>query len=663
MAQTTRRATHTPPRTSLRRLLVFWFLVISIAPVAFITGIALVNFENAIENELIQRLRANVRELNTSLGDYQKYLEMRMQRHESDATLITHLSMNNINQVRSILRPSIRNSSITSLAVFGREGRLVAALTQDEGFDAKENANLSEQNLFLAENFRQILDDKGRLAIVNPGTRDSLDLVVMTRLNTSTGRLAGYIEEIINIGTAGLETYKKRLGLELILFDAERNVVSGSHSDFLVYKTNNKAFFAPTLEDDREVVFPLNIREEPFTFIVSPVKWGEGSFFIGLGASQQKTKQAIRNVSTAFFTVAGAIVLMAVLLAFFGSRAVLRPLNELLHAIQAMEVRNEVVEIPVTSDNELGVLTESFNDMSRRVRQARADLEKKINELELANVDLKDAQSKLVHSAKMVSLGQLVAGVAHELNNPIGFIYSNMSHLRDYSNRLFQIIEATEKSPDRAAQLKADADFEYIVKDLPRLIQSCEDGARRVRDIVVGLRNFSRLEEAKIKRVDLAEGIQQTLRLLAGELKARVKVNTDFGPMPQVLCYASQLNQVFMNILSNAAQAIDGEGEIFVETRHVPPTPAKGGSGKVQISIRDTGKGMSADIVEKIFDPFFTTKTVGQGTGLGLSISYGIIKKHNGDIQVKSEPARGTEFVITLPVDGPPGAEKEAASG
>ncbi len=646
------------PRRSLRRLLVFWFLIISIAPVAFITGIALVNFENAIENELIQRLRANARELNTMLGDYQKYLEMRLQRHEGDTALITHLSMNNIAQVRSALRPSVRNSSITSLSVFNREGRLVVSLTQDEDADAKESQTLGEQNLFLAENFRQTLDEKRRLAVVNPGAGDSVDLVVMTRLNTSTGRRAGYLEEIINIGTSGLETFKKRLNLELVLFDSQRNVVSGSHPDFLVYKANNKAFFAPTLEPDREVVFPLNIRDEPFTFIVSPVKWGEGTFFIGLGASQQKTRQAIRNVSAAFFTVAGAIVLLAVILAFFGARAVLRPLNDLLFAIQAMEMRDEVVEIPVTSDNELGVLTESFNDMSHRVRQARADLEKKIKELERANADLKDAQSKLVHSAKMVSLGQLVAGVAHELNNPIGFVYSNMSHLRDYSNRLLRIIEAGEKSPDEASRLKAEADFDYIVKDLPRLIQSCEDGARRVRDIVVGLRNFSRLEEAKIKRVDLAEGVQQTLRLLAGELKTRVKVHTEFGPLPQVLCYASQLNQVFMNILSNAAQAIEGEGEIFVVAEHLP---ADGGGGHVRVSIRDTGKGMPSDIQDKIFDPFFTTKTVGQGTGLGLSISYGIVKKHAGDIQVKSSPGEGTEFVITLPVDGPPGADKEAA--
>lgn len=643
--------------------MVFWFLVISITPVAFITGIALENFESAIENELIMRLRANVRELNTTLGDYQKYLEMRMQRHEGDAGLITHLTMNNIAQARALLRPSVRNSSITSLSVFSREGRLVAALTQDEAFDAKENQTLSEQNLFLAEQYRQLLDEKGRLAVVNPGVGDSLDLVVMTRLNTPTGRRAGYAEEIINIGTGALETFRKRLNLELILFDSARNVVSGSHADFLVYKANNKAFFAPTLETDREVVFPLTIREEPFTFIVSPVKWGDSSFFIGLGASQQKTRQAIRNVSTAFFTVAGAIVCLAIVLAFFGARTVLRPLNDLLHAIETMEIRGDAVEIPVTSDTELGALTESFNEMSRRVRQARAELEKKIQELEQANVDLKDAQSMLVHSAKMVSLGQLVAGVAHELNNPIGFIYSNMSHLRDYSNRLLAIIETVEAHPEDVARLKAEADFDYIVKDLPKLIQSCEDGARRVRDIVVGLRNFSRLEEAKIKRVDLSEGIQETLRLLSGELKGRIKVHTDFGTLPQVLCYASQVNQVFMNILSNAAQAIEGDGEIFVETRHLPSKPSVGGSGLARISIRDSGKGMSPEVVEKIFDPFFTTKTVGQGTGLGLSISYGIIKKHAGDIHVNSEPGKGTEFVVTLPIDGPPGAEKEAAAG
>jgi two-component system NtrC family sensor kinase len=252
----------------------------------------------------------------------------------------------------------------------------------------------------------------------------------------------------------------------------------------------------------------------------------------------------------------------------------------------------------------------------------------------------------------MVSLGQLVAGVAHELNNPIGFIYSNMTHLKDYSERLIALAEIAEKEPHRIHQAKEDFEYDYIVKDLPKLIASCEDGARRTRDIVLGLRNFSRLEEAKLTEIDLRTSLETTLNLLQGEIKNRIRVHKAYEPVPTIHCYASQINQVFMNILSNAVQAIEGEGEIWISTVTVKDPKTKG-NGKVQVSIQDTGKGMKPETLEKIFDPFFTTKGIGQGTGLGLSISYGIIHNHGGEIQVRSEVGVGTEFVIVLPVRPP----------
>ncbi|RYZ80854.1 MAG: two-component sensor histidine kinase, partial [Proteobacteria bacterium] len=274
-----------------------------------------------------------------------------------------------------------------------------------------------------------------------------------------------------------------------------------------------------------------------------------------------------------------------------------------------------------------------------------------IFELEGANQELKDTQAKLVHSAKMISLGQLVAGVAHELNNPIGFIYSNMAHLRDYSEKLIKLVEVAEKSPMKLPQLKDDFEYDYIVKDMPKLITSCEDGARRTKDIVLGLRNFSRLEEAKLKEIDVHDALDTTLNLLAGETKNRVEIHKLYEPVPRISCYASQINQVFMNILSNALQAIDGTGQIWISTQAIRDPSDK--HGKVQVSIQDSGKGMKADVLEKIFDPFFTTKGVGQGTGLGLSISYGIIQSHGGEITVRSEVGVGTEFMILIPVYPP----------
>jgi two-component system, NtrC family, sensor kinase len=393
-------------------------------------------------------------------------------------------------------------------------------------------------------------------------------------------------------------------------------------------------------------VFDLTLRSQPFGFMVSKVPWGDSFFYVGVGASKARTKSVMRNINYAFFTVIGAVGLLLILTAFVTSKIVLRPLNDLVEALQTMDVREGPIEMPVTSETEIGVLTESFNEMSHRIHLARQELQGKISELEDANREIRDTQARLVHTAKMASLGQLVAGVAHELNNPIGFVYSNMSTLRDYIEKLHRVIEASAKGSTAVENAKKDIDYEFIAQDLPKLIASSEEGARRMRDIVVKLRNFSRLDEAKLKRVELQEGIETTLSLLQGETKNRIRLHTEFEKVPEVLCYASQVNQVFMNILSNASQAIDGEGDIWIRVEEQPV-------GTARISIRDSGPGMKKELIDRIFDPFFTTKGVGQGTGLGLSISYEIVKKHGGEIHVKSEPGKGSEFVIEIPIDGP----------
>ncbi|MEO0336938.1 MAG: ATP-binding protein, partial [Pseudomonadota bacterium] len=304
------------------------------------------------------------------------------------------------------------------------------------------------------------------------------------------------------------------------------------------------------------------------------------------------------------------------------------------------------VKIESDNDTELGMLVDSFNEMSEKIHRSQKDLKDKISQLESANLQIKETQARLIHSGKMASLGQLVAGVAHELNNPIGFIYSNMTHLREYSEKLVDLVGVAEKDSASLSSAKEDADFDYIVEDMPRLITSCEDGARRTRDIVLGLRNFSRLEEAQLKEVNIEDSLKNTLHLLTGELKNRIQVVEEFSGIPEVTCYPSQLNQVFMNILSNAAQAIEGEGTITIRTKEMS-------AGQVSVEIEDTGKGMDDETRVKIFDPFFTTKGLGTGTGLGLSISYGVIQKHNGEIKVESEPGNGTKFTILLPTEGP----------
>ncbi|MBF0561193.1 MAG: CHASE domain-containing protein [Alphaproteobacteria bacterium] len=287
-------------------------------------------------------------------------------------------------------------------------------------------------------------------------------------------------------------------------------------------------------------------------------------------------------------------------------------------------------------------------------RNAYALAQLKTRELEIAHDeltrafnDLKDAQVQLVHAEKMASLGQLVAGVAHELNNPISFIYSNSTHLEDYIRELFALIDALRQLPNnpaaaaRCEDLVARAELEYLREDIFKIIHSGKDGASRVKDIVLSLRRFSRLDEAERKPVPLEDGLNDTLAILHHKLKTDITVVRDYQLNLQVPCFPGQINQVFMNILVNAIQAMVGGGTLKVGTRAEPPWAV--------VEVTDTGSGIPPDVLPRIFDPFFTTKKVGEGTGLGLSISYGIVDRHGGRIQVQSAVGTGTTFEIRLP--------------
>lgn len=429
------------------------------------------------------------------------------------------------------------------------------------------------------------------------------------------------------------------MGVEMALMSEEFKVAAASHEDITLYSQD---FFQSLKGDYLNKLFDLNIRGEPYGFLVYPTNWGEAKFFVILAASKAEANKTISNIKTAFMGVLISVIFLVLILTWIASTAVVRPLRDLYEGIRRMNAGESGVELPVRGDNEMTYLSASFNEMTGKIKRAQDELKKKLQELEKAHQETKSAQVQLVHSAKMASLGQLVAGVAHELNNPIGFIYSNMTQLDEYSQKLMSMIENNK--------MDKDSEYDYIREDMPKLIKSCQDGARRTRDIVIGLRNFSRLEEAALKEADINACLDDTLQLLAGEMKNRVTVKKSYGKLPMTLCYASNLNQVFMNILSNAAHAIKDEGEISIKTW----VNKEGGEQFVFVAIKDNGQGMSKEVREKIFEPFFSTKGAGQGTGLGMSISYGIIKKHGGEIEVTSEPGKGAEFMIKIPVYGPP---------
>jgi len=271
--------------------------------------------------------------------------------------------------------------------------------------------------------------------------------------------------------------------------------------------------------------------------------------------------------------------------------------------------------------------------------------------LEKAYTELKATQAKILQQEKMASIGQLAAGVAHEINNPIGFISSNLGTLDKYVNRLTEFItaqsevlgalksvESEEVLREKRKKLKLD----YIIPDIKALIEESLDGADRVRRIVQDLKSFSRVDEAEYKHADINECIESTINIVWNELKYKAVLKKEYGEIPLTKCYPQQLNQVFMNLLVNAAHAIEKQGEITIRTWHE--------DGSIFVAISDTGAGIPKENISRLFDPFFTTKEIGKGTGLGLSITYDIVKKHTGDIMVHSEEGKGTSFTVRIPI-------------
>lgn len=305
------------------------------------------------------------------------------------------------------------------------------------------------------------------------------------------------------------------------------------------------------------------------------------------------------------------------------------------------------------------IIDETTKEISGIVEYIRNITDRKIAEekLNAAFNELKQMHVQLLQSEKMASIGQLAAGVAHEINNPTAFMLSNLASLRKYSEGLTGYIrvlsEALEKISQPAGEsaeaiLKTVAEqrkakkVDYIINDIGHLIDESIEGGKRVKKIVQNLKNFSRIDEAEYKHEDINTAIENTLSVIWNELKYKARVIKDYGDLPLTLCNAGQLSQVFMNLLVNAAHAIRNQGEITITTRCHDNT--------IVVAISDTGSGIPQEIIGRIFEPFFTTKEAGKGTGLGLSIAYDIVRKHNGQIDVASQPGQGTTFTIVLPV-------------
>lgn len=432
---------------------------------------------------------------------------------------------------------------------------------------------------------------------------------------------------------------------DIIVVSKDRNEtyssVVGGKFDFI--NENNPAslrlFYANDYDvrDYRIVYIPTN---DYYVYLLLPKSGYNFEYFV--------------KFSFEFFAL---IIILGVIFSLMIARSISKPLRTMENTISKIGEGDLSGRLDYTYYYEINKLIQSYNSMADALQRLYSSLEAQVQdrtkELKNAYAELQNTQAMMLHSEKMKSLGELVAGIMHEINNPINFIYGNMIHLNNYSQDLINIIDEYTKFDASLKQeektdvdnLKQEIDYDFIKSDLPDLIKSCKEGADRAKNIIQDLKSFSRMEEVAITDVDLNHEIDMTLNILHNKLKNKAEVHKEFMEnMPKIEAYGGQLNQVFMNILDNAVGAIQDKGDIWIRINE------DNKKEHLIIEIEDNGVGMDDETARKIFNPFFTTKPVGKGTGLGLSITYKIIKNHQGDIKVESQPNMGTKFIITLPV-------------
>jgi two-component system, NtrC family, sensor kinase len=687
----------------------FWFLLISLSPLAVVTSLQYYVASNSqrtyVNNNLMSIANNKAKQLNNYIEERQKNAANIAQipnivdaiaqyQQASEKSGIDSIEYRQIDEkYRQFLTNNLEIFGYSDIFLISQSGNIVFSVKRDRIFDTNLYSN-THKNSQIAKTF-----DRAK----------TLMQVEISKFeyNKVTQEAAAYIAAPIFKNISNKD--KLIIGVVVLkLNDREFNQVANERTGL---GTTGKTIVGWAIENDQIVFTSPTRHEDKSTFqeLVSTSKQNsptsleraiDGTKGIDINKDnngkeaiaawrylpslnggivvQMDTEEAFASLKTLrkIVIILGIVTLILVILAAITvAKSISKPIVELIDIVGEFAGGNLQLKAEISTQDEIGQLSQSFNSMAGQIKQSFTTIQEREQELATAKEQLeillaqvqdeaKQLASQLVHSEKMSSLGQLVAGVAHEINNPISFIYGNIQPASEYMEDLIELVQLYQQHyPNPAMEIQdkiVASDLDFLIADLPKLLNSMTVGTTRIQEIVLSLRNFSRLDEAEMKAVDIHEGIDSTLLILSSRLKATSKhpeiiVIKQYANLPPIECYPGQLNQVFMNILANAIDALE-ENYAIAQNNHphqkllIQISSEITQEQKVIIRIRDNGVGIPEKVKKSLFDPFFTTKPPGKGTGLGLSISYKIItEKHQGELQCTSSPETGTEFAIALP--------------